>query len=116
MGSKTERRLRGRLFCVGGEALRQRPSYDKKSGNFSVAALVARERLICASLCLMSLYLLTQPKPARKHDTMYRFYFLLTPLQVNLLVTPENKNTELKSGVFVCLVARERLELSTFGL
>ena len=72
---------------------------NKKSGNLSVAALVARERLICASLRLMSLYLLKQPKPARKHDTMYRFYFLLTPLQVNLQVTPENKNTEQKSGV-----------------
>ena len=73
------------------------------------------DRLICASLD-ESRTLETAQVYTKTPDTCIRCLFLLYTGQSNEFEAVYNKNTELLFGVFVCLVARERLELSTFGL
>ena len=74
-----------------------------------------RVRLICASLD-ESLSLDTAQACTKTPDTSIGCMFLLYTCQSNEFEAVYNKNTELLFGVFVWLVARERLELSTFGL
>ena len=71
------------------------------------------ERLICASL--------DEPLPpetaqdcTKTPDALHRALFLLyVAIQTSLKPHIIKKNTEQKFSVFVCLVAGERLELST---